>query len=51
MLLGLSGVPELYLLDKKDAIYYHHVGPLDDNTVNTVILPLIEKLNHDDDKK
>lgn len=43
--LSLTGVPETYLFKKDGTVFYHHKSPIDDETVEKVILPLVEKLN------
>lgn len=43
--LSLTGVPETYLFKKDGSVFYHHKSPIDDETVEKVILPLVEKLN------
>ena len=39
---GLTGVPETYVVDGKGVIVAKHVGPLDDNIVQSEILPAIQ---------
>ena len=41
----LTGVPETFILDKNGAIVFHYKSVIDDKIVNTLMLPLIEKLN------
>ncbi len=43
--LGLSGVPETFVIDAKGKIAYHTRSVLTDDEVNNVILPLLSKLN------
>lgn len=42
--LGVLGVPETYLIDKKGIVRYKHIGPIDDNDIQTTLLPLIKQL-------
>jgi len=42
--LGVTGVPETYLIDAVGNIRYRHIGPLNDDIWNNVISPLISKL-------
>lgn len=39
---GLTGAPESFLVNKEGIIIYHHVGPLDEHTINNKIIPLIQ---------
>ncbi len=41
---GVYGVPETFLIDKKGQIRYKHIGPLDRNAINDIILPTINIL-------
>ena len=36
---GVYGAPETFLIDKKGIIIHKHVGPIDENYYNKVILP------------
>ena len=42
---AITGVPETVVVDRDGIIRYHHRSPIDDEEINTVILPLVEKLN------
>ena len=42
--LGVYGVPETYVLDKKGIIRYRQVGAIDEDAWKKTILPLINKL-------
>lgn len=50
VLLGLTGVPELFVIGRDGTIFYHHRSPVDDYTVNNVILPMVERLEGGDAK-
>jgi cytochrome c biogenesis protein CcmG/thiol:disulfide interchange protein DsbE len=41
---GVYGVPESFVIDKKGIIRYKQIGPLTDEALDTIVLPLIEKL-------
>ncbi len=41
---GVYGVPETFVLDKNGIIRYKHVGPLTQQQLETVIMPLIKQL-------
>jgi DsbE subfamily thiol:disulfide oxidoreductase len=43
----LTGVPETFLLNKKGQIILHYKAALDDEVVNKLIIPLIDKLNNE----
>ena len=40
---GVTGVPETFVIDGKGVIVARFQGPLDEETVKTVILPALEK--------
>lgn len=42
---GVYGVPETFVIDKKGIIRHKQTGPVDSTILQTVIVPLIEKLN------
>lgn len=39
--LGVSGAPESFLISPAGTIIYHHIGPLTQHVIDTIILPLI----------
>ncbi len=41
---GVYGVPESFVMDKKGIIRYKQIGPMDDKTLDEIILPLVKKL-------
>lgn len=41
---GVYGVPETFVMDKKGVVRYKHTGPVTEDAVTTVFLPLIAKL-------
>ncbi|HIF50999.1 MAG TPA: DsbE family thiol:disulfide interchange protein [Thiotrichaceae bacterium] len=41
---GVYGVPETFILDKDGIIRYKHIGPIDKQQLDTIILPLVKKL-------
>ena len=41
---GVYGVPETFVIDKKGLIRYKHTGPVDINSIQQTILPLVRKL-------
>ena len=41
---GVYGVPETYVVDREGRIRFRYAGPLDEATVEQVLLPLIESL-------
>jgi cytochrome c biogenesis protein CcmG/thiol:disulfide interchange protein DsbE len=43
--LGVYGVPETFVLDKNGIVKYKHVGPLTEELINDIILPIIDELN------
>ena len=42
--LGVYGVPETFIIDKNGIIRHKQVGPLNDDTWNQVILPMLSEL-------
>jgi len=42
--LGVSGVPETFIVDRNGTIYYHATQPLSDEMLENEIAPLLEKL-------
>jgi len=45
--LGLTGVPETFVVDKYGKIAFHYTSSLNDEVVQTQILPLLEKLKNE----
>lgn len=43
---GVYGVPETYVIDKAGLIRYKQIGPLDQDTLQKKILPLVRELQH-----
>ena len=43
---GVYGVPETYVIDKAGVIRYKQIGPLNENVLQTKILPLIKELQN-----
>jgi cytochrome c biogenesis protein CcmG, thiol:disulfide interchange protein DsbE len=41
---GVTGAPETFLVDKKGVVRYKHVGPINQQSWDEVIYPLIRKL-------
>ncbi|RQW26622.1 DsbE family thiol:disulfide interchange protein [Rhodobacteraceae bacterium CH30] len=41
---GVYGVPETFVIDKQGVIRYRHLGPVTEQSINDVLLPLIRKL-------
>lgn len=41
--LGIYGTPETFIIDKQGKIRYRHVGALDENTWQEVLLPLVRQ--------
>lgn len=42
---GVYGVPETYVIDKAGVIRYKHIGPINRESVQKTLLPLIAELN------
>lgn len=40
---GVYGVPETFVIGKDGTIRFKHVGPLDDRSLQTVLMPQVEK--------
>lgn len=40
---GVYGAPETFIIDEDGIIIYKHVGPIDQNFYNQIILPLMKK--------
>jgi cytochrome c biogenesis protein CcmG/thiol:disulfide interchange protein DsbE len=43
--LAITGVPETYVLDKDGKIALHYKSPLNDDVLNNLVIPLVNKLN------
>ena len=43
---GVYGVPETYVIDKAGTIRYKQIGPVDQDTYEKKILPLVKELQH-----
>ena len=41
---GVYGVPETFVIDKKGVIRYKQIGPLDQETLDRKVLPLVKEL-------
>ncbi len=41
---GVYGVPETFVMDKQGVVRYKHTGPVTEDDVKTIFLPLISKL-------
>lgn len=44
--LALSGVPETFIFDAKGKVVFNYKSAIDEDMVDTVILPLIDRLRH-----
>jgi cytochrome c biogenesis protein CcmG/thiol:disulfide interchange protein DsbE len=42
--LGVYGVPETFIIDKKGIIRHKHIGPITDTALKDTILPLVKRL-------
>jgi cytochrome c biogenesis protein CcmG/thiol:disulfide interchange protein DsbE len=42
--LGVTGVPETFVVDKRGRVRYKQIGPIDDKIWTTVLKPLLTKL-------
>lgn len=42
---GVYGTPETFLIDRTGVIRYKHIGPLDPETLNKVLLPMVAELS------
>lgn len=47
--MALTGVPETFILDRNGAIALHYKAMLNEDSLKTLILPLIEKLNSENE--
>jgi cytochrome c biogenesis protein CcmG, thiol:disulfide interchange protein DsbE len=41
---GVYGAPETFVIDKKGIIRYKHIGPVSNQQMETIILPLVKEL-------
>lgn len=41
---GVYGVPETFVMDKKNIVRYKHTGPITQQDVNEVFIPLLQEL-------
>ncbi len=41
---GVTGAPETFLIDQKGVVRYKHVGPIDQQSWDEILYPLIKKL-------
>ena len=41
---GVYGVPETFVVDKRGMIRYKHIGPVSEQALVEVIMPLVEQL-------
>ncbi len=41
---GVYGVPETFIIDKQGVIRYKHIGPVNQNQLDEIILPLVKEL-------
>lgn len=44
---GVYGVPETFVVDRKGIIRYKHIGPISEKSLHEILLPLLDKLNHE----
>ena len=42
--LGVTGAPETFIIDAKGRVRYKQIGPIDTDTWNNTLLPLLKKL-------
>lgn len=45
--LGIRGTPETYIIDREGVIRFHHLGPLTQNSFETILLPVLERLENE----
>ncbi len=48
--MAITGVPETYIIDKNGAIALHYKLPLTEEVLNSLIIPLVKKLNTENAK-
>ncbi len=46
-ILGITGVPETYLVDKNGMVVYKYSAPLTRHELDNTLMPLIRKLRHE----
>ncbi len=44
--LGITGIPESYILDDKGVIRFHHTGPVSVQSFESIFLPLLNQLDN-----
>lgn len=44
---GVYGVPETFVMDKQGIVRYKHTGPVTEDDINTIFLPLVGKLQEE----
>jgi len=44
---GVYGVPETFVIDQRGIIRYKHIGPLDGEALQDVVLPLVRRLQQE----
>lgn len=45
--LGIAGTPETFIVDATGKIRFHHSGALDKHAIKTQIIPMLEKIAHE----
>ena len=44
---GVYGVPETFIIDKQGIIRYKHIGPINKEQFDDIIMPMIKELEED----